>query len=477
MRILKTGVFFLLVAAVFPRSGMAGKVVITSDSAASYAGMTLHFLTWHDLITYREDTLLTVKVKEDGTFEGSFTLDETVKVFVRPGIYEAWFYAEPGKTYNVMLPPRKDKTMKDILNPYFRPVTLQLGILHDGEKDLNRQIAKLEEIYSPYFYRHARQVLVDKKDTTLKRFIQSVRDTFTGVKNPFFTDFLNARMAMLTVMNLPERASVLEEYRDFGRKVLFHNPAYMELFNQIFNRYFNYLLHHKHKSRLIPALETTGYDSLVGIIKSDLALDEEDFVNMVALKGIYDAWYHNTFSHDKLMALLERFIALDGNPEIRQVALDIKRKFTWLQAGTRAPDFVLPDLDGQKIPLSGMRGKYVYLNFSSRLSYSSLREFPLLVRLQERYGNQLHIVTVALEDHPEILKSFVQEKGYGWTFLICGETCNLPAKYDVRAYPTYYLIDPEGKLALSPAPAPTEDFESKFRSLLKKVRKEGVSIF
>ena len=106
-----------------------------------------------------------------------------------------------------------------------------------------------------------------------------------------------------------------------------------------------------------------------------------------------------------------------------------------------------------------------------------MREFPLLVKLQERYGNQLQIVTVALEDHPEILKSFVREKGYGWTFLICGDTCNLPGKYNVRVYPTYYLIDPEGKLVLSPAPAPTEDFESRFRRLLKKVRTEGVSIF
>ncbi|MCD6200605.1 MAG: TlpA family protein disulfide reductase [Bacteroidales bacterium] len=477
MRVMEIGVLSLFITGLFPGTSMAGKVVIVCDSAASYAGTTLNFLTWHDLITYREDTLLTVKVKEDGTFEGSFTLDETAKIFVRPGIYEAWFYAEPGKTYKIMLPPRKDKTMKDVLNPYFRPVTLQLGVIQAGEKNLNRQIAALEKIYSPYFYRHARKVFVDKRDTTLNRFIQSVRDTFADVDNPFFIDYLNARMAMLTVMNLPERATVLDEYRDFGERVLFHNPAYMELFNQIFNRYFNYLLHHKYKNRLIAALETTGYDSLIGIIKSDLALDYEDFVDMVALKGIYDAWYHNTFSHDKLMVLLERFIALDGNPEIKQMAMDIKRKFTWLQAGTRAPDFILPDLEGQKISLTGMQGKYVYLNFSSRLSYSSLREFPLLVKLQERYGNQLQIVTVALEDHPEILKSFVREKGYGWTFLICGDTCNLPGKYNVRVYPTYYLIDPEGKLVLSPAPAPTEDFESRFRRLLKKVRTEGVSIF
>jgi len=39
--------------------------------------------------------------------------------------------------------------------------------------------------------------------------------------------------------------------------------------------------------------------------------------------------------------------------------------------------------------------------------------------------------------------------------------------YDVRAFPTYYLIDREGKLAISPAPAPGDDFEARLFSLLR----------
>ena len=468
MKTLRMVLFLLFLGTTF--EGVAKEVTVSCHGAEAYAGMELYFLTWQDMITYKTDTLLKVTVKDDGSFEGAFDIDSPCKVLVYPGVYEIWFYAEPGKKYRIVLPPRKDKTMKDILNPYFRPEKIPMGLLDTDENDLNRLIAKFKTIYAPYFYRHARLVYVDKKDTTLATFIRSVRDTFAGVTNPFFLDYMNARLAMVSVMNLREREPVLNEYRDFGKKVLLHNPAYMELFDQIFNRYFDYLLGHTCRQELTYAIDAGNYDSLMHVIKKDLALGYDDFVDLVALKGIYDAWYHKTFNRKKLLILLDNFIAAIPNPEIRRTGEDIKEKFIRLQAGSKAPGFFLTDLSGKAVSLADFKGKFVYLNFSSRLSYSSLREFPLLKRLKDKYGNILEIITVAIEDQPSMLEEFVNNKAYDWIFLVCGDACNLPVVYNVRAYPTYYLIGRDGKLIMSPAPPPTENFERRFRLLLQKKR-------
>jgi hypothetical protein len=40
-------------------------------------------------------------------------------------------------------------------------------------------------------------------------------------------------------------------------------------------------------------------------------------------------------------------------------------------------------------------------------------------------------------------------------------------EYDIRAFPTYFLIGPDGKLILSPAPSPSEDFESELFEVMK----------
>jgi hypothetical protein len=45
--------------------------------------------------------------------------------------------------------------------------------------------------------------------------------------------------------------------------------------------------------------------------------------------------------------------------------------------------------------------------------------------------------------------------------------------YDIRAYPSYFLIDPEGKLILSPAPGPDKGFEKVFLEILRST--EGSS--
>ena len=38
-------------------------------------------------------------------------------------------------------------------------------------------------------------------------------------------------------------------------------------------------------------------------------------------------------------------------------------------------------------------------------------------------------------------------------------------RYMVKAYPAYFLIDTNGTLCMSPAPSPSEDFETRFRRI------------
>ncbi len=43
--------------------------------------------------------------------------------------------------------------------------------------------------------------------------------------------------------------------------------------------------------------------------------------------------------------------------------------------------------------------------------------------------------------------------------------------YKVRVYPTYYLINPEGKLSMSPAVSPAENFELQFFKMIQSLKK------
>jgi thiol-disulfide isomerase/thioredoxin len=66
-----------------------------------------------------------------------------------------------------------------------------------------------------------------------------------------------------------------------------------------------------------------------------------------------------------------------------------------------APDFTLRDLDGKSVSLSDFRGKVVLLNFWATWCTACLAEIPDLVNLQEKSGNQVAIIGVALDGVPD----------------------------------------------------------------------------
>ena len=64
------------------------------------------------------------------------------------------------------------------------------------------------------------------------------------------------------------------------------------------------------------------------------------------------------------------------------------------------------------------------------------------------------------------MKKFLAKNQYEWTFLYHGNSESLKDKYEVRAIPLYYLIDPSGNFMRSPAKRPSENISELFDDLL-----------
>jgi cytochrome c biogenesis protein CcmG, thiol:disulfide interchange protein DsbE len=77
--------------------------------------------------------------------------------------------------------------------------------------------------------------------------------------------------------------------------------------------------------------------------------------------------------------------------------------------GTLAPDFSLPQLNGELLQLSAYRGKVVLLDFWATWCDPCREEIPRFVDLQSKYGNQgLQIIAVSMDDGPEPVRDFYQ---------------------------------------------------------------------
>jgi thiol-disulfide isomerase/thioredoxin len=66
-----------------------------------------------------------------------------------------------------------------------------------------------------------------------------------------------------------------------------------------------------------------------------------------------------------------------------------------------APEFALPDLAGETVRLTELRGQPVLVNFWATWCTACWSELPELVKLQERYGDDLVILGISLDGLPD----------------------------------------------------------------------------
>ena len=115
-----------------------------------------------------------------------------------------------------------------------------------------------------------------------------------------------------------------------------------------------------------------------------------------------------------------------------------------LTAGSMAPDFEIADKSGKKWSLSQLRGKPVLLNYWATWCAPCVEEMPSLENLAKRVGDDLHIVTVSVDEEWALIDKFFP-KGTDLRVLL-DTTKEVPKSFGTDKYPETFLIDSQGRL-------------------------------
>ncbi|HEX4783708.1 MAG TPA: TlpA disulfide reductase family protein [Candidatus Sulfotelmatobacter sp.] len=134
-----------------------------------------------------------------------------------------------------------------------------------------------------------------------------------------------------------------------------------------------------------------------------------------------------------------------------------------------APDFTLPQLDGQDLRLSSFRGKVVLLDFWASWCEPCRVETPHLIELQEKYGDRgLQIIGVSMDDSPDPARAFVQQFHMNYP-VVMGNAKTGELYGGVLGLPIAFLIDRDGRIYSKHIGATEpEVFEKDIASLLPK---------
>lgn len=197
---------------------------------------------------------------------------------------------------------------------------------------------------------------------------------------------------------------------------------------------------HEQYARNAPHVREEGYniDSLVATHPASA---------VCALFLLRDfAWRLNLQQLSALRGKLDR--SLDGSYYVSQVDSIIAR-LQHLQPGASAPDFTLPDTEGNPVRLADFRGRYVLVDFWASWCPDCRRENPNIVAAYDRFKEKgFTVLGVSLDRNREAWLKAIEKDGLAWTHVSDLQAWNSPIArlYAIRWIPTGFLLDPEGKI-------------------------------
>ena len=160
--------------------------------------------------------------------------------------------------------------------------------------------------------------------------------------------------------------------------------------------------------------------------------------------------------------LVTEYLSKSTNETLKKDIKLLCDKWAPIETGMPAPDFTLPDVYGNYVSLSDFKGRYVFIDFWFTGCGSCKDMFPYLKQLINGYKNR-NIIFLSISVDAErsawekMLKEGYDEAGIrvlfeekaNWIHLHDPQTRMIAQHYLVSKYPTYILIDRDGKYARS----------------------------
>ena len=450
-------------------SNLFAQQVVIKGNAKSYAGDTLIWSYYEEQVTFEEKMLDKCKVEENGDFEFRLTISETLLSFIHLNVFKGILYIEPGQEYQIVLPQKVNKLPEDKLNPFFEETEFYVRILDTEETELNQQIKAFNKLYDKYLAKYFQQFRGKLSKTTADSIISAIEKDFPNKSNRFFNDYKKYNYASLRLMAYERNKEKLIDKYFYNKPVLYQNPAYMDMFNQLFTNYLSYLSKTK-EGKPIPyfLIKLKSLEKIKSAMDSVKVLQNDTLQEMIISKSLYDNFYKDDFPQQSIIFMMDTLRLKASTSQNRIIAKNIYEKITTLLPNYIAPDFQLPDKKNQLHSLSLFRNKFVYLNFVNPKSYTCQQELEVLKTMHTKKYELFEILSICVCDNIQEMKDLIIKNNYNWTFLYYSKNNSLLKQYNVRTYPTYYLINPESMLAMSPAFPPTEpSFEARYFEMLK----------
>jgi cytochrome c-type biogenesis protein len=125
--------------------------------------------------------------------------------------------------------------------------------------------------------------------------------------------------------------------------------------------------------------------------------------------------------------------------------------------------YLLSDMEGSPMTFSDLKGKVVYLNFFTTWCGYCKEEMPDILKLQQKYGEELSVVLVHVPDRDteDAATQYLKDNGLDSLRMVEDANFVLTGFYQLSGYPLSVIIGKDGYLVAYQPGAMTYDLMEK----------------
>jgi hypothetical protein len=345
---------------------------------------------------------------------------------------------------------------------YYERKPLDIKFVRDDQDHLNLYVRDFNEIYNDFMLEYAGNSRPGGAGGSYNAFRTAIDIRFRNAGNPYFLDYVKYTCASVEMfLRLKSRDKAGLEYLA-GQPIALNNLEYMEFIRMYFEKYFisgNKYFDFNKTYDLING--DSGLLTILDSMAADPVLQDRGLQELVLLTGLKELYSVSGFNKTRILQLVGDISTNSTNDDIRLMAVNLLSRFNRLKPGSPAPEFTLPAIGGSKLyGLDDFKGKYLYLAFVDSRNPASLAELALISPIYDKFHNKVNFIAVSVDQDPNALEGNPNIPEGTWTLLHYNHNLDLLESYDAIAYPSFVLIDGQGRIVRCPAPSPSEDIGS-----------------
>lgn len=424
-----------------------------------YAGRTIEFFAWTDLVSKQEKPAFSLRIGPQGRIQVETGITETLYCFAEFDSYRGKIIISPGETLKIKLPPLQEKTFEESKNPYFKPIELWIMSQRGNQEDLTTLYARFDQQFYFLQEKYFNQLFFRQQRNYLDSLSIPLEKAFASFHQPEFSYHRQLQLKTVEAGMLRSGREKLMGSLNQLPVSAWQLPAFAELVDRLLT------------NTLSQESKTTRGSEIRSMVArrnfAELKKWTESFTgtvsplsDLVLIKLLHDAYYSGDFQKNAILELLQSPAFRENRtPEIRTAASEVTKKLRFLNPGTIAPVICLPTLAGETHCSDTFEKPYQYILFVDLEIPVCREQVKYLTEINERMSSRVDILLVLTPSAMIDYADFIAANGIPGKVIIDDQMRTAGKTYRIRSYPSALLINKNHQVVLAPAKSPLDGFE------------------